>query len=197
MKSIKEKRAAIELSMTTIVIVVLSLTLLIMGFVLIRNIMCSAVGLTKDINKGIKEEINKLFGSTSGTEIQCIGEGSEPVTIIPGKTNYINCGIKASQNAEYSFSVELDERNSEIIQNNLVSSSEVEKWLIGNYKSEIKVSPNDQVAYHKILRITPPKDAPEGDLVYNVVIKKSTGGEFSKQLDFRISRQGVISSAIC
>ena len=47
----RNNKAAIELSMTTIVVVVLSLTLLIMGFVLVRSIMCSAIGLTDTIGQ--------------------------------------------------------------------------------------------------------------------------------------------------
>ena len=42
------KKGAIELSMTTIIVVVLSLALLIMGFVLIRNIMCGSPFIFKE-----------------------------------------------------------------------------------------------------------------------------------------------------
>ena len=54
----KSKKAAIELSMTTIVVVVLSLTLLIMGFILVRSIMCTAIGLTSDVGDKAKKQVN-------------------------------------------------------------------------------------------------------------------------------------------
>jgi len=55
------KKGAIELSMTTVVIVVLSMTMLILGLVLIKTILEGAKGSVTIIDQKVKAEINKLF----------------------------------------------------------------------------------------------------------------------------------------
>src|SRR3989338_3676011 len=63
---LKRKSGAIELSMTTIIVVVLSLTLLILGFVFVRSIMCGAIGFTEEINSKVNREIQNLFETSGG-----------------------------------------------------------------------------------------------------------------------------------
>ncbi|MBU0907131.1 MAG: hypothetical protein KKD18_02855 [Nanoarchaeota archaeon] len=58
---IKNKKAAIELSIGTVVIIVLAMTMLILGILLIRNIFSTATGAVTEIDQGVKNEINKLF----------------------------------------------------------------------------------------------------------------------------------------
>lgn len=61
-----EKKAALELSIGTIIIIVLALTMLILGIVLVRSIMCGAIGLTGELNSKVKKEIGKIFESSGG-----------------------------------------------------------------------------------------------------------------------------------
>jgi MFS family permease len=51
------KKGAMELSIGTVVVIVIAITMLILGIVLVRSIMCSAVGLTGDLDNRIKGEI--------------------------------------------------------------------------------------------------------------------------------------------
>ncbi len=55
------KKGAIELSMTTVVVIVLAMTMLILGLVLIRNIFTGATYNVQSINEKVRGEINKLF----------------------------------------------------------------------------------------------------------------------------------------
>jgi len=55
------KKAAIELSMSTIVILVLAMSMLILGLVLIRTIFTGATGNVATMNEKVKGEISKLF----------------------------------------------------------------------------------------------------------------------------------------
>ncbi len=63
------KRAAIELSIGTIVIVVLAMSMLIMGIVLVRTIFTSTQSSVTEIDKGVKNEINKLFNSNKDRKL--------------------------------------------------------------------------------------------------------------------------------
>ncbi|MFA5258487.1 MAG: hypothetical protein WC979_04115 [Candidatus Pacearchaeota archaeon] len=57
----RNKKAAIELSMSTIVILVLAMSMLILGLVLIRTIFTGATGNVQTMNDKVKGEISKLF----------------------------------------------------------------------------------------------------------------------------------------
>ena len=100
-----KKKAALELSIGTVVVIVIGITMLILGIVFVRNVMCGALGLTGDLNDKVKGEINKLFGST-GAEVQCIGSGGEPIKMIPGKLNIVYCGVNAPDSAAYRIEYE-------------------------------------------------------------------------------------------
>ena len=57
----KNKRAAIELSMSTIVVLVLAMMMLIMGIVLVRNIFNTGNEAINDLSQGVKSSISKMF----------------------------------------------------------------------------------------------------------------------------------------
>lgn len=63
------KRGAIELSFSTIVILVLAMTMLILGLVLIRSIFSGATSSVTAIDQKVKNEINKLFSEDNLREI--------------------------------------------------------------------------------------------------------------------------------
>lgn len=56
-----DKRGAIEMSMTTVVVIVLAMTMLILGLTLVRTIFSGAQYNVKSINDKVRGEINKLF----------------------------------------------------------------------------------------------------------------------------------------
>ena len=57
----KDKKAAIDLSIGTVVIIVLAMSMLILGIILIRNIFVGATDSVQQIDQGVKNEINKLL----------------------------------------------------------------------------------------------------------------------------------------
>ena len=183
-----KKKGAIEMSISTIVIIVLAMTMLILGFVLIRTIFCKAIGLTGDINTKVEGEINKLFGSTGG-EVVCIGSSGEAVKMVPGKDNIVFCAVKAPITAKYLISVtDISSRD--------VSSSELNKWLGTDDSWTGTIGPGDEVA-KKVARLKIPDNAPETGVVIQVTIKKEGEVISTQDLDFQISRQGFIRAAMC
>ena len=55
------KKGAIELSIGTIVIVVLAMSMLILGLVLVRTIFAGATYNVQQMNDKVKDQINQLF----------------------------------------------------------------------------------------------------------------------------------------
>ena len=186
-----KKKGAIEMSIGTIVIIVIAITMLIFGIVFVRSIMCSAISLTGDVNDNVKGEINKLFGATAG-EIQCIGGGGEPVTMVPGKFNIVYCGISAQeQGKEYEIKVTK-------LMGSSTDADTLEEWVAfgENTWGPNIVGPGDEIP-KKILRLQVPDDAPE-ELIA-ITIEASRDGEVisTQDLDFVVRRTGIIRSAMC
>lgn len=69
MKPITSKKAAMEMSVGTIVTIVLLMTVLILGLILVRTIFKGAVENINGIDQAVKGEINKLFAEDSSRKI--------------------------------------------------------------------------------------------------------------------------------
>ena len=78
-----QKKAAIELSISTVVIIVLAMTMLILGLVLVRSIFTGATDSVKSIDRGVKNEINKLF-SEDNTKILVLIPDSKLIRLKQG-----------------------------------------------------------------------------------------------------------------
>ncbi|MEK6890726.1 MAG: hypothetical protein AABX03_01165 [Nanoarchaeota archaeon] len=184
----RNKKAAIELSMTTIVVVVLSLSLLIMGFVLIRSIMCGAIGFTGEINNKVDKEVQRLFDN-SNEEVSCIG-GGEPVSINPNGIANVYCSINAKVASEYRIRVK------DIVPLDYPKNIDLESWLVvGNWDETI--APNDRNP-KKVATLKLPEDAPEG--VIRIKLEATKAGQpvpVTNDIDWRITRQGVIRAVLC
>ncbi len=186
---VDNKKGAIELSIGTIVIIVIAITMLVFGIVFVRNIMCSAINLTDELGKNAESEINNLFGSVGG-EIQCIGSGGDAITLVPGRINIIYCGIRAKETAEYEIRVRE-------IRGEDLSSSTIENWIVADDDTwRGTVAPGDESS-KKVLRLRIPENAPEKSLVITIEAKRDSEVIKSQELDFEISRAGVIRSTIC
>lgn len=186
------KKAAVELSVGTIVIIVLAMTMLILGLVLVRSIMCGAISLTSEVNKNIRSEINKLFESTQG-EVVCLGSGDKPVTLIPGgEADIIYCAIKAPETARYSIVVKPESIRGSI------SQDKVKSWIIGVgiQKWEGTISPGDE-SPKKLVRLNVPENAPEEQVRMQVEITRDGELISTQDLDFTVKRTGLIRSAVC
>lgn len=192
----KNRKAALELSVSTIVVIVLGVTMLIIGMVLVRNIMCGAIGLTGDINTKVQGQITALFGASEG-EVQCIGAGGEAVQMTPGKINTVWCGINAPRAADYKIELqEISDSPTGVLPARVRSS-----WVKTTEWSG-RVSPGDK-SPQKVVRLDVPTDAPEGLLIMKFIISRKDEGASSYQqistqsLDFEVKRAGLVRTSVC
>ena len=58
-----KKRAAVELSISTIVVVVIGISMLILGLVLVNKVMCGAINGINIIDKKMQDEMTRMFGN--------------------------------------------------------------------------------------------------------------------------------------
>ncbi len=102
------KKAAMELSIGTIVIIVLAMSMLIFGLILIRNIFAGGTSAIDSINDQVTNEINKMFGEDKKVVIY---PSVNPIVVKQDKQSGFALGIKnkltgiSSQNAEFSYTI--------------------------------------------------------------------------------------------
>lgn len=89
-----QKKAAIELSIGTVVIIVLAMTMLILGLVLVRSIFTGATESVTTLNEKVKGEITGLFAE-EGTKIG-IRLGSDKLAKIEQGTQDFGIAIGAT-----------------------------------------------------------------------------------------------------
>lgn len=85
------KRAAMELSISTIVVIVLAMSMLILGLVLVKNIFNSGTGAVDALNAQTIGAINKMFGEEKRVVVY---PESGTIKIKQGKTEGFVIGIK-------------------------------------------------------------------------------------------------------
>jgi hypothetical protein len=190
MVNLQNKKAAVELSISTIIIIVLGVTMLILGMVLVRNIMCKTINLTTNIDSKVTDELNRYFGD-SGSEVACMGAGGEAVKLLAGKTNYIFCIVKAPATSNYQITLTTSKSYIPSLKDEQLKGwIKTSSWT-GN------IAPGDQ-SVKKPIMLQIPSNAPEGPIKLQVEVKKDNGMLVATQdLDFEISRVGFVSNAIC
>lgn len=93
LKKIKNKKAAIELSIGTVVIIVLAMTMLILGLVLVRNIFKGATDSVDTLNDKVKTEITNIFAE-GGSKI-AIRLGADKIAKVESGTDGFGIAVGA------------------------------------------------------------------------------------------------------
>jgi hypothetical protein len=91
MQKIGGKRAAVELSISTIVIVVLAVSMLILGLVLVRTIFSGAKSVADMSSDQMKNQIATLFGEAKKVVVY---PDSKRVDVVQGELGGFGIGIK-------------------------------------------------------------------------------------------------------
>ena len=90
----KDKKAAIELSVSTIVVIVLAMSMLILGTVLIRAIFTGATESVNILNEKVRGEITQLFAEKSSNVVVLLG--ADRTAKIKAGTGSFGIGIGAT-----------------------------------------------------------------------------------------------------
>ena len=152
------KRGGMELSMTTIVIIVISIIILIFGIIFGRNVMCSGIRVTDKINDAVMNELNDMFGSDK-LGVSCQGEGGSEVKLATGKRVNIVCGIKVDQSTSYR--IVADDR--QILLGNEKTKAVPKSWILSKGVTDIGVTPAT-IKYQPILLLNVPRNAPKSTI---------------------------------
>jgi hypothetical protein len=128
---LKSNRAAIEMSIGTIVIVVLAMTMLILGIVLVKNIFSSSGDIVNMADDQIKNQVSKLFGEDKKLVMY---PDTRSVEIKVGDVGAFGIGIKnllsgpASQDAKFTYETIISDPD--LRTKCAVTEKEVESWIV-------------------------------------------------------------------
>ncbi len=171
------KKAAIELSVGTIVIIVIAVTMLILGIVFVRSIMCSGIQVSEDLSEGVKNKINELFGADE-LGVNCMGEGGQEISMGTGGRRPIGCIIKTEEQKEYNIRADIEDSLKG------TSKSIVEREWILDQDWRGTVSPGGKGTEAVVMLLDIPRDAPATTLKLRITATDTTTGKETTHISY-------------
>ena len=179
------KRAAIELSIGTIVIVVLAMSMLILGIILVKNIFEGANDISTMTNDQLKNQVAQLFGENKKLVVY---PDSRHINVEQGKTGGFGIGIKnllPGNTVDTEFSYEVIVSDPDIRKKCGVGERDAEDWMVtGRSEDKIKIASGD-FTYTKVL-FEIPVGSPLCTIRYRVNIKMNNQIYASEIMDVTV-----------
>jgi len=165
-----DKKAAIELSIGTIVIVVLAMSMLILGLLLIKEIFFGVNYNVNSINDKVRDEIGKLFVENKKTVVYLEGQKLE---IEQGEDWGVAFAIRNIQKGtaeagKFSYEVFVSDPN--VRKNCGLGDAEVEGWIKTGQSDIVDIAPGD--TYYGVVRFEIPESSPLCPVRFHLEVMK-------------------------
>jgi len=181
------RKGAMEMSMGTIVTIVIAVSMLILGMVFVRSIMCSGIQMSEQISEGTQNKIRDLFGAQD-YGVKCMGEGGEQITIADGGLRRVGCLIKTDEGGQYSLKLV------EIKSLSGVPTDTVKAWVVDEGFTGF-AGVGDTMAETVILNI--PKNTPKTSLKLTIEETDPLGTKKTHISIIDVEHVGAFTGAIC
>jgi len=167
------RKAQMQMSIGTIVTIVLLMTVLILGLVLVRTIFGGAIDNVNDIDQAVKSEITKLFSEDDSrkvvvypsTRLVKIKKGDES---LPGFAFSIR-NVETTT-GEFTYNVFVNDPN--IRQKCNINVQEAESWIKAGKSGSINIPPGSVVVDPEFVRFLIPDNAPPCLIRYGINVEK-------------------------
>lgn len=185
------KKGAIELSISTIIIIVLAVVMLILGVVFVRSMMCAGIFIGEQITDGVQNEIRDLFGSND-VGVKCIGEEGKIFKIGTGGARPIACTMIVEEETEYSIKLDSIESKTDSVANRIV-----EEWVQDDeWEGTVQPGKNGRTEVGALLNI--PSNAPKTTLKLNFEITNEDTGAMETHTSYiEVVPIGWFKASIC
>lgn len=164
------KIGAIEMSVGTIVIIVLAMSMLILGMVLVKNIFSGASENVLQMNDKVKDQINKLFVEDKRTVVYLPNQ----IAKIEQNENWgVAFGVKNLQKgtAEVGrFHYEVIVSDPDVRTKCGVGERDIEAWIKTGRSDDMSIAPGQ--SYFGIVRFLIPENAPLCTVRFHVDVTK-------------------------
>jgi len=153
-----EKKGAIEMSIGTIVIIVLAMSMLILGMVLVRNIFTGSSQNVLQMNDKVKDQINKLFVEDKRTVVYLPNqiakiEQNEDWGIAFGIKNLARGTAEAGR-----FHYDVTVSHPDVRTKCGIDERSIESWIKTGRSDDMTIAPGE--AYVGIVRFMVPEASP-------------------------------------
>ena len=183
---IKEKNAAMEMSVGTIVTIVLLMTVLILGLVLVRTIFSGAKQNIDSINDAVKSEIQKLFSEDNKKKIVVIPSTREVVLKKGDSGRGFGLSIRNIESSSDKFSYEVRARETSCE----MPLSNAEDLIILNKKRNNILIPAGNIMDEPVfVQFNIPETAPPCKITYVVDLQKGTQ-PYGSSIDVYVTVEG-------
>jgi len=163
-------RAAIELSIGTIVIIVLAMSMLILGLVLVKSIFSGAKYNVDQLNKNVEAEINKLFNEQGGKTYIYLPNNQADAK--KGTSYGVAFAIKNEAQGESKTSTfNYDIQASSVQEGCNMKLSEATSYLILGRTGSLQLSPGGDPT-SRLVKFQAPDTAPLCEIQYDLIVKK-------------------------
>lgn len=201
MKSLKNKskKAAFEMSISTIVILVIALSMLIFGLIFVRSMMCSGMNIMTSVTSGTQKEVDSLF-STQGGDVVCLGEGNDVQAVYPSnEIQKVYCAFNVQTGTKFHFTVDIS--HASIVfkdSSSPITNETVRSWL----RSALPPNGDITVASQSdtlvpIINMQVPKNTDQISFQIPFTVQEGSGATESRMMTFQIKSVGAVKSAIC
>ena len=165
------KKAAIELSMTTFVTIVLVVVVMVLGIFFIQRIFKSGTNAIDSIDSQTQDQINKLF-TNEGTKL-AVYPTSRAITLTKGDDpKGFAFSVKNSEveDADFSYSMKADDVSN---CGSTFTKQEAESYLLGSSGS-FELGRGETLDLPRLVKFEVPDTAPPCTIIYTLDIKKGT-----------------------
>ena len=168
---INGKKAAMEMSVGTIVTIVLLMSVLVLGVYLVQKIFRSGVNAIDEVDNEVQNQITQLF-SKEGTKI-AIYPTSRQITIKKGddpKGFAFSIKNNDVESAEFSYNVVSQDIRS---CGSTMTNEKADNYLIGGSGS-FSLGPGNSLDLPRLVKLNIPETAPPCTFSYTLNIKKDS-----------------------
>ena len=169
-----KKKAAMELSIGTVVVIVLAMSMLILGLILIRSIFSGGTEAVNKINDQVLKGIDDMFADSDAKIV--IYPATRKIIIqqkTPGEGFAFSVRNTELDDEEFTYTIEVQE-GFDIADKCKINSDEAESWLDINSGS-FTISGSSKMDMPELVTFNIPENAPVCTIPYNIEIENSQG----------------------
>lgn len=168
----RNKKGAIELSVGTIVVIVIAMSMLMLGLVLVRNIFTGATYNIDQLNEGVESEINQLFSDEDQKMVIYLPRGNV-VDIDQGEDYGVGFSIRntekgVSETSTFAYNVEAVSIESGCS----LTIDQANSFIRLRGSGENELSPGSD-PWVNVVTLRPSETAPPCLIAYDIIVKKN------------------------
>jgi hypothetical protein len=185
------KKAAMEMSVGTIVTIVLLMGVLVLGGVLIQKIFFSATSSVSEIDQAVKNEISKLFNQDNTKKV-IIYPSTRLISITKGNQDPLGFAFSirntGSEDGVFDYSVTATNIGSKCGEN--LKIEEAQSWIQAGNSGEVTIPSGEIMADPVFVRYLIPDTASANCVITYGVNVKENNVQYSSTVNVDLSIKG-------